>query len=49
MRSLEKISELSNIERTFGQGAPELKLIYDHEKLKLLNLTPRDVANQVRS
>lgn len=49
LKSLERHPNLSNIERTFGQGAPELKLVYDHDKLKHLGLTPREVASQVKS
>ena len=45
---LESHPKLTNVERTFGQGAPELKLKYDHEKLRRLGLTPKQIANQVK-
>ncbi len=49
LQSLKSFSQLSDIERTFGQGAPELKLIYDYQKLKHLGLSPEEVAHQVKS
>jgi len=46
---LERFSYLDDIERTFGQGFPEVKVIYDYAKLAHRGLTPREVADQLKS
>lgn len=43
------VSSLSDLKRSFGQGAPELKLKYDHAKLRYLGLDPLTLAEQVKS
>ena len=41
--------ELSDIERTFGRGAPEVQLVYDHAKLQRIGLNPQMLAQQLKS
>ena len=46
---LVKVPSLSDVRRSFGQGAPELKLQYDHAKLRYLGLDPLALAEQVKN
>ena len=46
---LKILPALSDLRRSFGQGAPELKLQYDHAKLRYLGLNPLALAEQVKS
>ncbi len=48
-KELESLELLSDLRLSFGQGAPELKLEYDHAKLRYLGLSPLDLAEQVKS
>ena len=46
---LHEIPQLSDLKRTFGQGFPEVKIEYDYAKLAHRGLTPREIADQVKS
>ena len=45
---LRDLPALSDIERTFGQGYPEVQIQYDYPMLARLGLSPRAVAEQLR-
>ena len=45
---LKQLPRVSDIERTFGQTAPELTLKYDHAKLRYMGLTPQGLATQIK-
>ncbi len=45
---LEKLPELSDVEPTLREGAPEIQVIYDREKIAIYGLNLQQVANQVR-
>jgi hydrophobic/amphiphilic exporter-1 (mainly G- bacteria), HAE1 family len=45
----ETMPELSDIEKTFGRGSPEVQIIYDHAKLRHLGLSPQTLAQQLKN
>jgi hydrophobic/amphiphilic exporter-1 (mainly G- bacteria), HAE1 family len=48
-QEMQKLSGLSDIEITFGQAYPEIKLEYDYARLAMLGLSPLSVAQQLRN
>lgn len=48
-RAVSELQGLSDVERSMGQGYPEIRVEYDGARLSYVGLTPLDVAEQLRA